>query len=387
MDKNEEIKKPNKKVEKNYNNEKETKRLWQFAFLLCFVVLGLTLIIPLIATMVIYEMVFGTRCDKLRKNIEPDYYPDLQQEKSCFKSRRNNINGAFYYSKNVEKNNTVVVVSHGIGCCMNGYLNRINYFAQKGYYVYGFDMTGVSESEGRNINGLQQCAVDLQHAIEHVKATAKYADMPLVVYGHSWSGYGSALMLNRIAPDKIVALATLSGFNNSWDIIYMHASRYVGKMIILAKPFVTFYQFLKFGRYAYQSGISGINKYGKDVLVGHSDDDPTVTYDISIHAQREKCTNPNARFVLYEGRGHTLSRPIADEKQICDDCNGKILVLANNTNVNLFQYAVNMHYEWSDIEKIYSIDEEFMDGINDFFQEVLAREKTKSNADEKTKTA
>ncbi|MEG2675927.1 MAG: hypothetical protein RR993_02810, partial [Clostridia bacterium] len=85
MDKNEEIKKPNKKVEKNYNNEKETKRLWQFAFLLCFVVLGLTLIIPLIATMVIYEMVFGTRCDKLRKNIEPDYYPDLQQEKSCFK--------------------------------------------------------------------------------------------------------------------------------------------------------------------------------------------------------------------------------------------------------------------------------------------------------------
>lgn len=346
--------------------------LMRIGFFTIFFLLGWTIVIPYIAAIIIYNSVFGTRVTPMCNTVTYDDYKDvMDRQRMDFYSGKNKLGAYLYTNKEGKKGKALVLVCHGIGCNMDGYLNRTQYFVRKGYDVFTFDMTGTCTSEGKNIYGLNQSKIDLHNALEFIRSQSRFKDMPVLIYGHSWSGYASANVLNY-GHDDLAGVATLSGFNNTWDTMYFHAQRYVGKLAILYKPWNTLVEKVKFGKYAGGTGVSGINKFKGPVLISHSKDDPTVPYSCSVIAHRDEITNPKAEFMLFEDRGHTLSRPKEEEKKIAQSVVGKKTNIVKTAQYNTFQYNVDIRYEFSDKESVFAIDDEFMDAVNAFFERCLA---------------
>lgn len=350
--------------------KQDRKNIWiKLLLVVVYILLFPTVIIPLAVSAALYEIIFRGRSNRITPDLSIADYPDLRERKASFYSGKNKLSGAFFDCKQAAGYRAVIVLGHGIGCSRDGYLNRVAYFARKGYLVYAFDLTASVDSEGKTLRGLPQAQLDLERAVAYVQASQEARGLPLFVYGHSWSGYASAAMLND-KPQGIAAVATLSGFNDSFASIYVQGYRYAGNLILCAKPWINLYQRLKFGKRAGYRGMDGINAYGGRVLVAHSKDDPTVPYDISVCAHRAECTNPNAEFIVFDDRGHTLSRPVESEKRITLSAKGKRYDAPRNGS-NIFQYNVSAHYAWAEKADVYAIDETFMDLVDDFYTRAI----------------
>ena len=88
-----------------------------------------------------------------------------------------------------------------------------DYFASHDYLVFAYDATGNGESEGKTAKGMPQGLIDLDYAIRYIKENMELADLPLVLFGHSWGAYSSAGVLN-LHPD-IKAVVMAAGFNRT----------------------------------------------------------------------------------------------------------------------------------------------------------------------------
>ena len=138
--------------------------IMRIGFFTAFFLLGWTVIIPYIAARAIYDAVFGTRVTPMCNTVTYDDYKDvMNRQRMDFYSGKNKLGAYLYTNKEGKKGKALVLVCHGIGCNMDGYLNRTQYFVRKGYDVFTFDMTGTCTSEGKNIYGLNQSKIDLHN--------------------------------------------------------------------------------------------------------------------------------------------------------------------------------------------------------------------------------
>ena len=334
-----------------------------------YILLGWTIIIPTLVTKFILEYFYKVRvtdtiiCDDIK------YYPGLKEIPRYFMSKNNKLYGAFFEHEGHGPFKGVVIVSHGIGCSHKNYIQVIDYFTRKDYLVFAFDMSGCCQSEGgpKQMEGLQRAIIDLKSAIMFVSEQEESKDLDLFVFGHSWSGYAAACVLNEddVCP-KIKALATLAGFNTFWGPMKDQGARRCGKIIAIAKPFAYLASRMTFGKYAAYSGIDGINNYKGPVYVAHSLDDSTVKYIYSIERHRDECTNPKAEFHKFDGLGHTLYRPVWAEKSITEKRAGKEPLKQNGENV--FQYFMDDRYRFSLREEVFGLDEDYMDTVEEFYE-------------------
>ena len=342
-------------------------KTYTILFIICYILLGWTIVVPLLATHLIMKASFGTRITKSVAIIDETYYPGLIKKPISFSSSGHKINGAFFYYEDKKPFKALIIVSHGIGTGMYNYLNRMEYFAKKGYLTMGFDMTGSCESEGSGLIGLQQGAIDLKNAVQFAKKSKEAENLKIYLYGHSLSGYAAAASLNypevRNNVEKVV---TCCGFNNFWDTTKDQGERRVGKIMILSKPFMYLYALIKFGRAYNYEGMQGINKYDKPVLVIHSKDDPTVPYSLGVIAHKDECKNSLVEYLEFEDRGHTPSRPLEVEEKIQQSLIGKPVVPQGKTNV--FQYLVDNKYRYCGVDLAYAIDESYMDQVLEFIE-------------------
>lgn len=348
-------------------------------FFTIFGLLGWTIGLPLLGAKIVNDAVFGKRVTPLKNTYTYDDYKNvMDQTKMNFMSGKNMLAGCLYTAKAAdgkpERGKALVIVSHGIGCNMDGYLNRTAWFVKHGYDVFTFDMTGTCLSQGKGLRSLMQSKVDLHNAIEFVKTRKEFEGMPILVYGHSWSGYAAANVLNY-GHNELTAVASLSGFNDNWDITRHHASRYVGSLAAMLKPWSKLLERIMYGKDAKGDGVSGVNAYGGPVLIAHSVDDPTVPIESSVYVHRDEIVNGNAEYMLYPDKGHTLSRSIAAEARINSDYDekSKDQVPYDPKGVNIFQYNVDEHYRYSDKAVVFDTDEEFMNLVDDFFTRALER--------------
>lgn len=346
----------------------------KIGFFTVFGLLGWTVALPLIGAKIVNDAVFGKRVTPTRISLTyDDFKADTDRQKMTFKSGKNTLVGYRYTRKDGERGKALVIVSHGIGCNMDSYLNRTAWFVKRGYDVFTFDMTGTCLSEGKGLKGLMQSKVDLHNAIEFCKTRNEFKDMPILVYGHSWSGFAAANMLNY-GHKELTAVATLSGFNDTWGIMRPHAERYVGKLGVMLKPWNRLLEKIMFGKDADGDGVSGINAYGGPVLIAHSVDDPTVPIESSVYVRRDEIDNAEVEYILYRDRGHTLSRPVAAEAKINEAYNAhRAEPKLDSKGVNIFQYNVDAHYRFSDKETVFATDEEFMNAVDEFFTRALER--------------
>ena len=349
---------------------KKNNKFLEFLIILIYGVFAITIIIPMIVTAIIFKFVFGRRVNKTIHHLTPEDFPNLKTYPVKFKSGKNNLAAYFVVDKDITEYKAVLIVAHGIGCSRAGYLNRYDYFARKGYLVFGYDCTGTFESEGKGLKGLTQSQVDLDNAIKYLDGIQELKKYKMLAYGHSWGGYGLASELNSKTAEKLTGAATLSGFNDIWGICKYQMTRYAGKAVVLVKPWTYLHYFLLYGKKALYKGIDGVNKYKGPVLVMHSTDDKTVPYDSSVAIHYKKNKNPKAKFEILDDRGHTLSRPPEVEKEIKRLHKGKKTQLSLGKS-NIFEYNVNVGYEYCERMTVFAIDEEFMDQVDAFFMTTL----------------
>lgn len=349
---------------------KKNRRLIGFLIFLVYGLLAPTIIVPVIATIFLGFYAFGRRVELSHKHETLEDYPDLEAKFVKFKSGKNNLDAFFLTHKDIKEYKAVIIMAHGIGCSRANYMARYEYFAKKGFIVFAYDCTGTCKSEGKNIKGLPQSQVDLENAIKYVSSLQELKDYKLLVYGHSWGGYAAATVLNTKTADKLTAVATFSGFNDIWNIIYFQVSKYATKVILLAKPWMYLYFMVLYGKKALYKGIKGINRYKGDVLVMHSKDDKTVRFADSVAIHKDECTNPNAEFVIFEDRGHTLARPVETEKHL-KQINKSHVSQIKRGKTNIFEHNVNVWYEFADRREVNKVDEAFMDKVLDFYLKAL----------------
>lgn len=339
-----------------------------------YILLGWTIIIPLAVTKFVIRTFFNQRVTPSSVLFPVEHYKGLIKDSRRFKSGRYNLAGGFFHNEQYSSYKGLIIVGHGIGCGMDNYLLVIDYFARKGYLVFAYDMTGCCDSEGPGMIALQRAIIDLKNAINYAQKQDIAQGLKTYVFGHSWSGYAAAAVLNdsKICK-KLTAVAATSGFNNFWDSMREQGIMKAGKAIALAKPATYLVSLLDFGKYALYTGVRGINKFKKPVLVTHSKDDPTVPYYISIASHMDKCTNPKAEVKVYEDRAHSIHRAKWAEDAINESVIGKPII-DKPKDMNVFQYYMEIKYQYTTPDIEFALDEDYMDMVEAFFDKASKEE-------------
>lgn len=319
--------------------------------------------------MIIYNDNFNVRFETaewLKYSVSD--FEGLKMEECTFASNNGQRLAGYKYSKDGQPIKGVAVLAHGFGGGgHNTYMDVADYFTSNGYLVFAYDATGNDKSEGEAVGGLPQGVIDLDYALRYVKQAEEYKDLPIVLFGHSWGGYSVGNVLNR-HPD-VKAAVIVAGFDRSADLIQQQGESMVGAGIYLLMPYVSLYEWLKFGEYAGYSAVDGFAKTDAGIMVLHSMNDTTVLskygYDRFFDIYNG---DPRFFFRKYEDRGHNYlyytEAALRYSKQLDKDyaayleANG----IEDDTETCGEYMAENL-----DKSKCYEFDDELMKEIIEFY--------------------
>ncbi len=280
-------------------------RCKRLIILLEAVLFTLTALLPLTGSVLIYDSNFHERYEtSILYYHSLDEFPDLTMERTDFISNHGQNLAGYLYSSGSDPKKGVVVMAHGLGGGGHvSYMGVADFFASNGYYVFAYDATANDSSEGDHVGGLPQGIIDLDHALHHVKNLQQTKGLPILLFGHSWGAYAICNVLN-LHPD-IRAVAAVSGFNTSIDMIDAQGRMIMGNAISLMLPYISLYETLKFNHYATFSAMDGFAASDAAVMIVHSTDDtivpPQYGYDLYFDTYGD---SDRFTFVRYETRGH-----------------------------------------------------------------------------------
>ncbi len=178
-----------------------------------------------------------------------------------------------------------------------------DYFTSCGYVVFAYDATGNDKSGGEAVGGMPQGVIDLDYALRFVKSTDEFAELPIMLWGHSWGAYSVGSVLKYHPDVKAVIMA--AGFDSSADIIGYQGRQIAGDAVEFILPYMLDIEKEKFGEYASASCTEGFESSEAMVMLIHSRDDEMIPYGDSFGVFQEKFgVNPRFEFVSLENRGH-----------------------------------------------------------------------------------
>lgn len=265
----------------------------------------ITVIIPFIIINQIYKLNFELRVDytiNLYDEVVKEN-PNFKREPISFTSNKNQtLRGhLYYYDKSRCK--ALIVMAHGYGRDSDSYVQEAEYFARNGYLVMSYDNTGTVNSDGQTLVGVSQSPIDMNYALKYVEGSSELKNYPLLLYGHSWGGFAATAVNNY--PHNVKAVASISGLENIKSLAKRRGITYVGKFINVLLPYCQAYETFKFGKAAFNTGSTGLNKTDAKVLIIHSTDDTVVPYDDSYSVYLKNFElNPRFKFLLVSGYGH-----------------------------------------------------------------------------------
>ena len=171
----------------------------------------------------------------------------------------------------------LIVFRHGIFSQHSDYLPFITSMVDKGWRVFAYDAIGCGESDGDSVFGMSQSPVDVVAAIDYARESGMADGMPLVLWGHSWGGYGVAAALYE-RPD-VDACVTMSGFDTPMKILDYSASSSFGPLGKVQWPFLWLNTVIDFGPKADRSASAAVAASGVPTLVVHGVGDKTVPFE------------------------------------------------------------------------------------------------------------
>lgn len=266
-----------------------------------FVALLLFCVISYLAVIIVFANVFAR--PELRQYSYylrfADVADECERQPVSFLSGENRLQG---YLMGPENGKGLVVISHGIGSCADGYLPEEKYFADQGFRVFCYDNTGCGSSEGENMVGLCQAVLDLDAALDYAEQDQTLSQLPFLLYGHSLGGYAVTAILNYDHP--IAATVSVAGFNHPMEVIMDWGREWTGPLAYAGYPFLTLYQHQLFGKQAELNAVDGINRSDIPVMLIHGSGDTNVDYDSSATvSHRDQIINPNVTYVIREDEG------------------------------------------------------------------------------------
>lgn len=284
---------------------KPSKTVWIVLSAVLVLTVGAALLALKPLMMSVYHENFGVRFttyDPLSWKIED--FDGLLRDRYTFESDQGQLLTGYKYYRDGETIKGLVVIAHGFGGGGHrSYMNVADYFASNGYAVFAYDATGNDESEGEAVGGLPQGVIDLDYALRFVKSEPEFADLPIVLWGHSWGGYSVGSVL-KLHPD-VRAAVIVSGFNESLDMLETEGRNIVGEAIQFALPCFEEYERETFGEYASMSILESLDLTDASVMFVHSADDDMIPIEISFDRYYEKyAENDRFTFVRFEERGH-----------------------------------------------------------------------------------
>lgn len=333
-------------------------------------------IISMVIVMIIYNGQFP-RYDRHDTTVTVGLrYEDLEAQypRSLvrFESGNNRLQG-YVYGLNQEQG--LVVVAHGIGGGADSYLSQITYFVDQGWRVFAYDATGSFDSEGKTTKGFPQALIDLDAALTYINTQEEFANLPILLFGHSWGGYAVANILHY--DYEIAGVATVSGANSPMEMIIEQGRSMMGSFINIQYPYLWLYQRILFGETASLNAVDAINQSDVPVLIIHGTEDEFVAYDgSSIISKLNAITNPNVRTISPSepGRsGHNnLFRSVAGMDYI-DEINIEYRKLYDRYKHNI-PYEVKQDF-YSEIDRALAqdINRKLMDEIQSFFLESIEK--------------
>ncbi len=279
-------------------------------------------LIPFAITYFTHHYHFGTRVQ-----YDTGYYPYLQEKYPEFARTSVNfhskdgelLEGSFFYQEEAKEAKALIVWSHGMKVSYENYLGEIHRLTEEGYVVFGYSNTGVNLSSGDSLKGLSQAPFDLQSALYHLEEYPEFAELPLILIGHSWGGFAVATAQQLELPRPVDGIITLAAFWRNINVIDDIASYYVGNVMSLLVPYLTIYEWFLFGADSQLQGIEGLASSTCPVLMIHSRDDVIVRYDNNfLEYQAYFGNDPRFTFSTYDTAGHTLTLSQDSYDQIHD---------------------------------------------------------------------
>ena len=256
------------------------------------------------------QVIFGRRFDgddyaKARQTILKvrDDYPSLQNSEDVyFFSGENKLAG--HINKAIDSKGTVVVV-HGINGSSKDDTSALqDYFLNRGYDIFAFDLTVSGDSEGSGVKGLYQSALDVCSAVDYLSSRKDLDLNRLAFVGYSWGAYGVASSLELNLKAKPKAVCAISGFVNPKTAMLSSARKYVGVLADITRPQFDWAMATRCGEYASLSALSAIESHPEvDWTIVHGGQDDTVSLDASLY-QAVKGKGLDAHTYLREDYPH-----------------------------------------------------------------------------------
>ena len=184
----------------------------------------------------------------------------------------------------------LIVFRHGIFSQHQDYLALITALVDKGWRVFAYDAIACGESDGDSVLGMSQSPLDVAAAIDFARQSGLADGMPLVLFGHSWGGYGVAAALG-LRPNEVDACVSMSGYDAPVEILTASAESSYGLVGRLQAPFMWLNCVVDFGMdNANRSASEAVVASGVPTLVIHGSGDAVVPYEgVSIlSALRDK---------------------------------------------------------------------------------------------------
>ena len=228
-----------------------------------------------------------------------DLGDDYPRELVSFYSGQNRLQGYLYSGQGSPG---LIVVVHGLGGGADSYLPEIQYFLDQGWSVFAYDATASYSSEGEAARGFPQALLDLDAALRFVASRPDLAQLPVLLFGHSWGGYAVANILHF--DHKVAGVVSVAAPNSAMEIVMEQGREMLGGLIATQRPFIWMYHWLLYGKTASLSAVDALNKTQIPTLIIHGTEDSLVKFHGSaIIGKQDRITNPKVRFLALDEEG------------------------------------------------------------------------------------
>ncbi len=299
-----------------------------------------------------------------------DVEEQYQRELISFPSGENQLQGYLYGAENTKG---LVVISHGLGGSSASYLGEALYFVDQGYQVFSYDNTGCYNSEGKNSIGLSQSVIDLDAALSYIEQDSRFAELPVLLYGHSWGGYAVTAILNY--DHDIAASVSVAGFNKPMDMILEWTKDMMGGFAYVEYPYIYLYQMMLFGKNANLSAVDGINSTDTPVLIIHGSEDTTVGFTgAGTIAYREEITNPNVQYKICDKEkqnDHNRLFRSVDAISYGEELDAEYFELYEQYDGEIPDEVKSAFFAEIDKYRMNAFDEEYMQDVLEFYESAV----------------
>lgn len=320
-------------------------------------------ILSFLIVMILYESLFSRK--EIYEHSVTLTYEDmsLPYREIAFDSDGFTLCGRIY---NEDGEEGTVILGHGKDGSGEDLLAEARFFAENGFAVLVFDLTGHGKSEGTTQRGLCRAANDMENAVLFCENDEQLSKKPIFLYGFGVSGYGAALCSSH---DSVKAIVTVSAFSDVPKMTLEYACSNMGILGYLEYPVMLFYQYILFGDQLGRSAIDAINASDTPVLAIHGTSDETVSFlGASLSAGEAQITGANFQTLTIEGGKHHGVLRSEEAAAYLDSYNDAAYELFRQYNGEVPAYLINQFYEQYDREKMSELNVEIMRQIVLFYK-------------------